>query len=74
MEVTGDKKNPSMHSGTSATSINRQTEVEEKKQLDTKTKTKSDFSSSNRGDQDDVDEDQTIFKAFLLKQMSIIKR
>jgi hypothetical protein len=50
-EVTGDIKNPSIHSGTaSATSINRQTEVEEKKKADMKSKTKSDISSSSRGD------------------------
>ena len=57
-EVTGEVKNPSIHSGTaSATSINRQTEVEEMKKPDMKSKTKSDFSSSNRGDQDDEDEE-----------------
>jgi hypothetical protein len=59
MEETNiEVKNPSIHSGTaSATSINRQTEVEEKKKADMKSKTKSDFSSSSRGDQDDADED-----------------
>jgi hypothetical protein len=56
-EATGELKNPSLHSGASATSINRQTEVEEMKKADTKSKTKSDFSSSNRGDRDDSDED-----------------
>jgi hypothetical protein len=57
-EATGEVKNPSIHSGTaSATSIIRQTEVEEMKKADMKSKTKSDFSSSSRGDRDDSDED-----------------